>query len=236
MALQHPFCQCDDPGPGPGPGPGPDPGPITLAGDVTGPSDDTTVEAIQGVPVEAGTPSHKDVLTFDVGDGKAKWQAPHVPDAADIPFDPSGTGLSAADVQGAIVEASGILATVEIPLPTTGTPTDELVYTVPACIDATITFVLLSVEEQLVGAGDITVRIGTTAGDDDLIIDHVIDSTTPIGHVAGKDISTLGSAWPASSGYVLDVKENDEIHVRVTTSGTVDSGKIRVTVVGVVIP
>lgn len=104
MALQHPFCQCDDPGPGPGPGPGPDPGPITLAGDVTGPSDDTTVEAIQGVPVEAGTPSHKDVLTFDVGDGKAKWQAPHVPDAADIPFDPSGTSLTATNAQAAIAE------------------------------------------------------------------------------------------------------------------------------------
>jgi len=74
MALKHPFCQCDDPGPGPGPGP--DPGPIELDGDVTGPSTATVVEAIQSVPVEAGTPSDKDVLTFDAGDGKAKWAAP----------------------------------------------------------------------------------------------------------------------------------------------------------------
>lgn len=40
-------------------------GPITLAGDVTGPSGANIISSLQGSPVNAPTPSFGDVLTFD---------------------------------------------------------------------------------------------------------------------------------------------------------------------------
>lgn len=79
-------------------------GPIPVGGDLDGDSDDARVVGIQGIPIDDAVPADGDVLTFDAGDGKAKWQAPHVPDAADVAFDPTGTGLVATKVQDAIVE------------------------------------------------------------------------------------------------------------------------------------
>lgn len=212
-----------------------------LDGDVTGPSDDTTVEAIQGVPVEAGTPSDKDVLAFDAGDGKAKWQPPAIPAAAQVPFDKTGTGLAAEDVQAAIVElASGVvpaspyLAAVELALPTDGDPADELVYTVPACHAAIISRVLVVVSGPLVGAGSVTVRAGDAAGDDGYLIDKAITSSSE-GIVAGESIASLGALFPAATGYEAVVATGDEIHVRLTPTGEVTDGKVKVFVCGTVL-
>lgn len=234
MALKHPFCQCDDPGPGPGPGP--DPGPIELDGDVTGPSDDTTVEAIQGVPVEAGTPSDKDVLAFDAGDGKAKWQPPAIPAAAQVPFDPTGTGLAAEDVQAAIVEASGILAAVEIPLPASGSP-DTTVYTAPTSKLVEIFAIKVLLVEPMTGAGAVTLTMGATAGGDGYVIAQPITSAST-GLVAGhtKSLATLGARFPANAGYVAALAPGDEIVARLTASGAVSGGKILVVVEGRVTP
>lgn len=216
-------------------------GPVMVGGDLSGTADDATVVGIQGTEVDATPPTDGQVLAYDSGDGRAKWAVPPAPDADGIPFDPTGTGLSATDVQGAIVElasgavpASPYLAAVELALPTDDDPADELVYTVPACHAAIISRVLVVVSEPLAGAGSVTVRAGSTAGGDGYLIDKAITSASE-GIIAGESIASLGTLFPAATGYEAVVSEGDEIHVRLTPAGEVAGGKVKVYVCGTVL-
>src|SRR5690606_11331378 len=76
-------------------------GDVELDGEVTGPASATVVAKVGGAAV-----AFDDTETgyLAVEDGEIVAKAPPVPTAADVAFDPSGTGLAAEDVQAAIVE------------------------------------------------------------------------------------------------------------------------------------
>lgn len=213
-------------------------GDVELDGEVTGPASATVVAKVGGAAV-----AFDDTETgyLAVEDGEIVAKSPPTPDASAVAFDPTGTGLSATDVQAAIVElASGVvpaspyLAAVELALPTDGDPADELVYTVPACHAAIISRVFVVVSEPLAGAGSVTVRAGSTAGGDGYLIDKAITSASE-GIIAGESIASLGTLFPAATGYEAVVSEGDEIHVRLTPAGEVAGGKVKVYVCGTVL-
>src|SRR5690606_36105092 len=76
-------------------------GDVELDGEVTGPASATVVAKVGGADVAF---DHEDSGHLTLENGKIVAREPPTPDASAIAFDPTGTGLSATDVQGAIAE------------------------------------------------------------------------------------------------------------------------------------
>lgn len=178
-----------------------------------------------------GTLTEKPTIIGDWGDGTAgESLAEKLQDLGLIVDSTVNTGGG-----GGGGSKTNILASVDIDLGDITSPQHILVYTVPECLSTTISEIRVVPIETLVGSGNANIRCGSTLGEDDYLIDLIdpIDATTPTKvTVSGRDISTLGAAWKASTGYFLELYEGDEIHVSVTLTGDVTGGKIRVLVKG----
>jgi len=149
---------------------------------------------------------------------------------ADVAFDHEDSGRVELE-GGELVVKPRYLAEVEIDVTD---PPSEPIYVVPECLAARITEVLVVVTEKLDGSGEVEVKAGTSAGASDLLDARTIDETTE-GIVAGDDYNDLGAKFTAARFYVWRAAKDDEVHVSITPTGTVNSGRIRVRIKGEVI-
>lgn len=109
-----------------------------------------------------------------------------------------------------------------------GTPVasvDQLIYTVPASPSGpnrgTLAALTGRMKTALVGAGTVTVRAGTTAGGNDLLVDKAVTSASAVGLKFGKTLTELGTAFDPLDGYTATLAAGATVYVRMTTAGTV---------------
>src|SRR5690606_23707538 len=114
-------------------------------------------------------------------------------DAIDIAYDNGNSGLVADNIQDAIDEIVDNINNIHTPsytlnstdcyLSTISSPFNALIYTIPACLVTRIYEFSIILTESIVGLGNVHVRVGSTHGGDDYLIDLVtpIDETSPVG-------------------------------------------------------
>jgi len=87
---------------------------------------------------------------------------------------------------------------------------------------------LLRLEEALVGSGNIVVRVGTTSGGNELLLDTAaITSATAAGSLWGLPLAELGATLSNLNGYAAALPAGQAIFLRQTVTGTITGGKFK---------
>lgn len=107
---------------------------------------------------------------------------------------------------------------------------DTTIYTQPAAPAGNGRFILtrciLRLNVALVGAGNATVRIGSTLGGNEIILDQVINAATVTGVIAGEDTASLGADMLPTQAYEAIYNAGQLIRLRNTIVAPVTAGEL----------
>lgn len=117
---------------------------------------------------------------------------------------------------------------------------DEDVFTVPVAPAGFGRFILtrciLRLDVALTGAGNVTVRVGSTLGGNEVVLDTVINNATATGVVAGEAIATLGADMLATQGYEAVYAAGQVLRIRKTVVAPVADAILFTYVFGELLP
>lgn len=122
-----------------------------------------------------------------------------------------------------IIAGASIATPVSTTFSTSVANVDATIYTVPASPSGLgrlgLLWLIIRLETAITGGGTVTITAGTTTGGNDLLTSVVWNSSTPVGTEYGWDLSTLGTAFLATRGYVALLDAAATIKVRYATGG-----------------
>jgi hypothetical protein len=113
------------------------------------------------------------------------------------------------------------------------------IYTVPATPTGNGRFVLtrciVRLARALVGTGNITFKIGSTSGGEQIILSLVVNNSTTTTVLAGEAIASLGSDMLATNAYEVVYNAGQQIYASLVMAGIVTDGQIDVYLYGVIL-
>lgn len=122
-------------------------------------------------------------------------------------------------------------------MPASGVTDDDVVFTVPALPAGAGRFilstVLVRVETALVGSGNVKVRVGSSVGGQQFILEQTLVAATSAGTIFGLPTTDLGADFLSADQYNAKLAAGATVNLRQIGAGTITTpGSIRVTLFG----
>src|SRR3989304_1975418 len=123
------------------------------------------------------------------------------------------------------------------PLPTDGLVQTTTLYTVPAIPAGVNRFILtrllVRLSTAMTGAGNCMLRVGSSVGGQEIILDQVILAVTPLGIIGGETFISLGTDMNPVSGFEAVYDAGQIITATVTPGAPVTGGAVTYYVYGI---
>lgn len=104
---------------------------------------------------------------------------------------------------------------------------DTVIYTVPSTPSGAgrllVTAILIRVDTALVGTGNVVIRMGTSVGGNELLLDNTIDSSDTVGSIVGRALADYGGSVPAAQAYTALLDAGNTVNLRATATGTINT-------------
>lgn len=115
-------------------------------------------------------------------------------------------------------------------LPTNGAVLDTTIFTVPAAPAGADRFVLdrcyLRLSTAMTGAGNCTLRVGSSVGGNEVSLDAVVNAGTPEGLISGFLLASMGADLLAAANYAALYAAAQAFTLRITPVAPVTGGAV----------
>lgn len=132
------------------------------------------------------------------------------------------------------------LARATVNLPIGGVVQDTTTFTVPAAPAGAARMVLVRhlvrLSTAMTGAGQCTLRVGSSVGGQEVILDQVINAATPVGLIGGELLASLGADMLAANNFEAVYPAAQALTMRITPIAPVTGGAVTYYIYGRLLP